>query len=255
MLVAHLQRRRLTEFFDVLQTSKPTSVFIPTRTFRGLSPNNPYAKKAASGLFKEVEPQKIAMRLINCRLQLAETWEGELTNLTRSDPDGELSERISGSTTLTNLSGVVLPSSNGDTLARSLLPGVETRDTQLLRGQAMRLAAKEFLRDLALLPSQVHVHQWLSSFVLVNHATDLTAEGSVHRLITDLVSQPVHIRGSALVDPMEISRELVTRTDEILRDFIVHLREAPSDHARIQADWLEACLGLAADKEDDRDEE
>ena len=27
------------------------------------------------------------------------------------------------------------------------------------------------------------------------------------------------------------------------------------DHARIQADWLEACLGLAADKEDDRDEE
>ena len=116
----------------------------------------------------------------------------------------------------------------------------------------MRLAAKEFLRDLALLPSQAHVHKWLSSFVLVNHATDLTAEGSVYRLLTDLTSQPVHIRGSALVDPMEISRELVNRQDDILRDFIVHLREAPSDHAKIQADWLEQCLGLAdPDKKDD----
>ena len=40
----------------------------------------------------------------------------------------------------------------------------------------------------------------------------------------------------------EMLRKLVTRTDEILRDFIVHLREAPSDHARIhQTDpaWLQ----------------
>ena len=53
----------------------------------------------------------------------------------------------------------------------------------------------------------------LSSFILLNHATDLTEDGSVPRLLSSLASQPVHIRGSALVDPLSLTRDIVERSE------------------------------------------
>ena len=64
----------LTLFISHLQRSKTTSVFVPKRMFRQLSPGNPYAPKNVDGHHEEVRPTQIALSLISCREQLAEYW-------------------------------------------------------------------------------------------------------------------------------------------------------------------------------------
>ena len=78
-----------------------------------------------------------------------------------------------------------------------IVPEILT-DVQLLRGIATKLAVHEMLRDMALLPSQVHVHEWLAAYLLVEHKEDLTITGSVERLLCDLGSIPSYIRMSGV---------------------------------------------------------
>ena len=64
----------LTGFISHLQRAQATSVFVPRRIFRQLSPGNPYAPKVPDGHHEEVRPQAIVLSLISCREQLAEYW-------------------------------------------------------------------------------------------------------------------------------------------------------------------------------------
>ena len=229
----------LTDFFEVLRHTEPEQVFVPTKSFRVLSPANPHASQEQRGFTELIQPSKIALRLVSCRTQLAATWEDELARLVdfgcgdnkQDPPEGDARPAS--------------PFSSSCRLERSLMPSLEdAADEQLLRGLATRLAVQELLHDLELLPSQAHLHSWLSSFILLNHATDLTEDGSVPRLLSSLASQPVHIRGSALVDPLSLTRDIVERSEDIMSHFAMHLREAPSDHAGTHADFLESCLDL-----------
>ena len=80
---------------------------------------------------------------------------------------------------------------------------------------------------------------------MVKHANDLRREGSVERLHHDLASQPVHIRGGALVDPLQLQQELVARTCEVLEvmgDYLKETAETAHGLTPISAAYLESCL-------------
>jgi hypothetical protein len=212
-------RRRLTDFLDVLTRSETTSVFMPTRSFRRLSPGNPYAEQYAfeHGDHHTVQPAMVALRLMNCRERLAESWHVQIEDLCQV--------------------GLVVPATNSDGLLRA-------DDAQILHGAATKVAAREMLHDLSLRPSHAQVHEWLTSFLLVDHAADLTRHGSVMRLHADLAAQPIHIRGSALVDPLCIGHELRTRSAKVLEHMAHDLRDAGAHPLPKAASFLDQCFNL-----------
>ena len=215
--------RRLDDFLDVLQRSESESVFVPTRAWRQLSPNNPYVlppEHNEHGFYYEVQPASLALRLIACRETLTDTWIDQLSDLSTGRP-------LSGP----SRAGVASPTA-----------GDGRGDVQLLRGIATKLAVHEMLRDMALLPSQVHVHEWLAAYLLVEHKEDLTITGSVERLLCDLGSQPIHIRGGSLVDPLTVVDELVERTATNIDKMAVDL--AASREAHVGSNFLESCFNL-----------
>jgi len=105
-------------------------------------------------------------------------------------------------------------------------------------------AVRQMLDELSLLPSRKDVIEWLSRYVLVTHANDLTAEGSVQRLLANLACEPVHIRGGALVDPLEIQRELSQRSSAIMARMAVDLSDASANQLQSVSTFLEGCLDL-----------
>jgi len=203
---------RLDAFLDEVRQSQSLSIFVPTRSMRQLSANNPYAAAAGqSGFYEEVEPSKMAARLARSREELAAAWMCTLDDLSINvDWDaGTLRSGGSGGRTSQPLRG----------------------DGQLLLGMATRIAVRDVLQELLLLPSQRHVYTWLHDFCLLSHAVDLTREGSVEKLLLDLGAQPLHIRGGTLVDPMQIEKDLVRRTSEITTDMADLLRDTLEDES------------------------
>jgi len=172
---------------------------------------------------------------MSVRGQLAETWVDELQRLS------SLREPPTVPTAVAN-------QTEAPTLQRAsdepMLGGLASRvyDEQALRGLATRVAVHEMLHDLSLLPSQRHLHDYLSKFVLLNHRQDLCPDGSVERLLLDLAAQPLHIRGSSLIDPMQLEIELLARTAEITDQMAVALEDTKLDHTKIQGSFLEGCL-------------
>lgn len=215
----------LTNFIGDLQRAEVTSIYVPRRMFRQLSPGNPYAPKTEDGHHEEVRPQQIALRLISCREQLAEYWVELMPSLAN----------VTGQAT-----SVPEPNSNATIIEDTL----SSYDRQLLLGIATELAAKQVLKNLKLRPSCQHMHDWLKSYLLVQHGDDLTAYGSVERLHADLVAQPIMIRGGALVDPQDISMELFQRSMEILERIEEDLRAAPEHIVPFTSSFLESCLRL-----------
>jgi len=89
------------------------------------------------------------------------------------------------------------------------------------------------------------MREWLSHFVLVTHAKALTRDGSVDTLFHALGSQPLHIRGKAIVDPLEIERELLQRTAGVTEDMAEGLLECViAEHMGCKASFLDNCFLL-----------
>lgn len=230
----------LTSFIGHLQRSEVTSVFVPKRMFRQLSPGNPYAPSSTDGHHEEVRPTQVALSLLSCREQLASYWvELVSTRLSTLTQPPTLESAADANATATNATGS--PATIADKL---LSPGEIIADKQLLLGIATKLAARQMLKDLSLRPSCSHLHEWLQSYLLVQHADDLTAKGSVERLHSDLVRQPVTIRGGALVDPADLSLELFQRSMEILDLMEEDLRAAPEQVVPYTSSFLDSCLNL-----------
>lgn len=221
------QKGRLYDFLNVLRTSGTEDFFVPMPGFRQLSPNNPYLKTAggrsSQGFTIEIEPTKVGLQLMAVREDLAGVWVQHL-------------ERIS---TLTE------PSSNRTQASMAHTISNAAADSQMLRSVATKVAVREMLSDIAHLPSQKEKHEWLSTFVLVTHAKSLTREGDVEVMIQAIGTQPLHIRGKALVDPMEIQRDLLKRTAQVSEKFGKALPETvATEHATMQTSFLETCLRI-----------
>lgn len=216
-----LREGDLTAFLSHLQRSESQAVWVPKRSFRSLSPNNPYARAAGpAGSFEEVRPTAIALRLMSCREQLAVDWLELVPTL------AQLSKARERDTPVTQASADA------------------SSDKQLLLGLATKIATRDMLAELSLRPSTKHLHDWLQSFVLRVHATDLTTRGSVEALHASLATQPMCIRGGALVDPLAISLELFERCAFILEVIEDDLHAAPAHVVPLTSGFLETCLLL-----------
>ena len=70
-------------------------------------------------------------------------------------------------------------------------------------------------------------------------------EGGAEAMIQAIGTQPLHIRGKALVDPMEIQRDLLKRTAQVSEKFGKLLPETvATEHATVQTSFLETCLRI-----------
>ena len=238
---------KLIDFLDVLQRSKPTSVIVQRQSFRRLSPGNPYAEQYAkqNGDEVEIQPATLALRLNGCREQLAETWVDHVEKISHEPPKERKveepvePEKLDAPPTKEWAS---TPDAGEGQLLRS--GAASAGDQQLLHGMAMKLAVKEMLHDLSIRPSQRLVKEWLASYLLVKHGKDLTKDGSVDNLLQSLASQPLHIRGGILVDPLEIEHEIIVRTADILEYFSLDLKDAPTHTVPLASSFLENCFLL-----------
>jgi len=218
---------RLTDFLDELVSAEPESIFVPTQSFRQGSSNNPYLKEQKeAGFHFEVQPTKVAKKLALVRGELASAWVAELERMSSSAVEKLLALEATEGCEDAHEDATALTMQDHQAAASSA-----AAYGQLLRSMATRVAVQEMLHDLALLPSQKHLHDWLSTFVLVTHAPDLTREGSVDAMLRDLGAQPLHIRGGTLVDPMQIEKDLVRRTSEITTDMADLLRDTLEDES------------------------
>ena len=235
-------RRKLTDFLGVVHSSPTSSVYVPNPriAFRQLSPNNPYLnQEAGGGTEVEVEPAKVGRRLMTCREKLAEDWVSSCLRISSAALEGakEAEER-----NRFDRDSMRERDANATSLASVMQ--ISEGDEQLLKGIAMRLAVRELLHELSLRPSQGATKEWLDRFVFFHRADDLTRNGSVERLLFELETQPVVIRGGALVDPIDIKRELLIRKSRIVDAMAEMLRTAPDDHAAYHMSFLEDCLNL-----------
>lgn len=243
---------RLTEFFNVLVSSTEVeSVFVPRVSFRQLSPGNPYMKKRVDGDEMFINPQKEALRLVGTREQLGDLWLAELERLSffgvhASEEENENATSVLDSDSLVRASDgcsvdplQVLDNAGAD---ECITP---RGDKQLLHSLALKKAVREMLNDLSLRPSTSHLHEWLSTFLFVKHARDLSREGSVQDLLADLEAQPLHIRGGCIVDPLQIDKDIKRRTAVITTDMGESLQtHLPDAGVVVRSSFLEGCLGL-----------
>ena len=103
------------------------------------------------------------------------------------------------------------------------------------------------LKELSLRPSCTKLCEWLSAYLLVEHAKDLDVHGSIEKLHADLVEQPMMIRGGALVDPLSISLEIFERSSLILELIETDLHNAPQHVVTFTSSYLESCLKTETD--------
>lgn len=193
-------------FLRELQHSKRESYFVPTRTIQQGRPDNPFINRDTNpGYTCEVEPPKIAMRLMRTREQLAGEW-GDALNLLATGCDHE-----------------------------------SVPDQQLLVGLATRVALRAMLHDLSLRPSQRHLHEYLSHFLVAN-AMQFQSGGDVEAVLADLGGKGLCIRGTSLIDPPMLVAEIRTRRTEISREMAATLGSTCDEHLSLQTSFLEACL-------------
>ena len=224
---------KLTSFLGDLQRAEVTKIFVPKRSFRGLSPGNPYLKKEPEGTYEEIRPMDLCLRLMSCREQMAEFWVELMPSLSLINQPSE-NTTATATASAANYTGVMVEPTIGTV----------SRDRQILLGMATKIATHQMLRELSTRPSCRHMHEWLSSYLLVQHAIDLSERGSVQRLHADLVAQPICFRGGALVDPLDLSVELFQRSVEILEQIEEDLRLAPEHVVPYTSKFFEDCLLL-----------
>lgn len=178
------------------------------RSMQQGSAGNPYLKdRNKQGYHCEVEPSKIAQRLMEVRKQLASEWQDEL-NVLASGVDHE-----------------------------------KLRDEQLLAGLATRVALREVLHDMSLLPSQAQLHEFLSNF-MVQHSMCMEPSGDVERMLKTLADQPIRIRGNSLIDPPQLVAEVRSRRAEILADMARSLDSTEEENIFVQTSFLEDCFSI-----------
>ena len=175
--------------------------------FRQLSPNNPYLnQEAGGGTEVEVEPAKVGRRLMTCREKLAEDW----VNADRacaSPPPRRGREGGGGARALRPRQHA---SATRTATSLASVMQISEGDEQLLKGIAMRLGGARAAARALVAAEPGRTKEWLDRFVFFHRADDLTRNGVVERLLFELeTSSPSCIRGGALVDPIDIKRELL----------------------------------------------
>lgn len=198
---------KLTGFLEELQHSEHTTVFVEQRSFRQGSPDNPFLKKQPSGFDVEIEPPKVAEKLMAVRKDVAGVWTKQLHVIA---------------------SGVPYPAQP---------------DGQLLAGLATSTAVRAILHDLSMLPSQAHVLEWLSDYLL-EHAKEMQPDGDVEAMLTSLAAEPIRIRGAALLDPMDFASQIRERRAEMATKMAQTLEGLVEEDLSIRSNFLEGCFKI-----------
>lgn len=204
----HMANGQLTQFLDELQHSSQTLFYVAAHSFQQGSPNNPFLDHGEKGSAMRIEPPVIADKLMRVRNDVADRWRQQLQVI-----------------------------ANGEPLDTS------SPDAQLLAGLATRLAVSALMRDLYLLPSQAHVYEWLDHYVL-KRSKDMEAGGDVEGMLVALASEPVRIRGRALLDPKDLTEQIRERRAEVAMFMIHELEDLHEEHREIKASFLEGCFKL-----------
>ena len=184
------------------------------------------------GVEIEIVPPEMALRLMTCREQVADKWVGALGNISTASSEAALEAEQRG--IVVNTSGLTY----GSGVARLLVED----DYQLLTGTAVRLGVKELLHEMSMRPSLRATEHWFHQFMLINNANELTHRGCVERLLHNLETQAVHIRAGALVDPLDIKRELMIKTSRISDEMADNLQHCSEENAPYRCNFLEECL-------------
>ena len=182
-----------------------------TRSFKQGSPNNPYLKPKPQGYHADVEPPKVADKLMAVRKALAEGWAHQL---------------------------------------HVIASGAEyagMHDGQLLAGLATSTAVRALLHDLSMLPSQAHVLEWLSEYLL-EHAKDMQADGDVEAMLRALADEPVRIRGAALLDPTDLAAQIRARRAEVATSMAEMLEGLSVEDLAIKSNFLDQCFQMKSDQ-------
>ena len=82
------------------------------------------------------------------------------------------------------------------------------------------------------------------SILSLRIAIRLPAQGDVARLLTSLATQPVHIRGGVLVDPLELVSDLSARTAAITQAMAHALQAVGEERGGAHARFLDSCFRL-----------
>jgi hypothetical protein len=203
----------MSDFLNELMRREGESIFVPVKKRRQGSAENPFLQprpdEPEEGYHVEVDPYKVASKLMAWREYLAERWILELRSLA------------------TGAKGSSKP----------------MRDEQLLVGLATRIALREMLHELSLRPSQAAVHQQLANFML-EHTDAMGPGGNVEGMLEELEEMPITIFGEACFDPMLIAAEIRGRRSEVEEHMARMLEDAAFKHLELRADFLEACLRL-----------
>lgn len=204
----HSPNGELTQFLDELQQSSETLFYVAAQSFQQGSPNNPFLDQGEKGTAMRIEPPMVADKLMQVRNDVAQHWRQQLQAI-----------------------------ANGEPLDTS------SPDAQLLAGLATRLAVSALMRDMYLLPSQERVYEWLDQFVF-KRSKDLEAGGDVEGMLLALESEPVRIRGRALLDPKDLTQQIRERRAEVALAMIYELEGLPEEHREIKSNFLERCFYL-----------
>uniref|UniRef100_A0A7S0JC57 Uncharacterized protein n=1 Tax=Calcidiscus leptoporus TaxID=127549 RepID=A0A7S0JC57_9EUKA len=197
-------------FLSELQQSDREWFFVPMRGLKQGSAENPFLqhRSKSAGYHCEIEPSKIAQRLMAVRAQLASEWREELIVLASGHPHGS-----------------------------------SHPDEQLLAGLATRYAFHELLEDLKSLPSQAPLHAFLSNYML-QHSMCMKPTGDAEGMLSKLAVQPIGIRGSSIVDPPQLALEVRSRRTQILANMAHTLESTEDENRSVRTSFLENCLRI-----------
>lgn len=197
---------RLEHFIDKLMHSGHEYVFVKMRSPRQGTGSNPYLQQIAyRGYLIKVEPANVAQRLMACREDLAAEWHKDLMGL----------------------------ASCCDT---EHLPHTQ-RLVRLATGAALRC----MLNDLARVPTQAAVHDYLESFV-VFHTEALGLGGDPCALLVELGRRPLCVSGKSLIDPSQIEANLRLMRQGITAAMADSLASTVDTHRDAEIRFLDACV-------------
>lgn len=197
---------KMEQFTEKLMHSSNEHFFVPARTLRQGTPSNPYVQQRFNPGYKiEVEPAKMAQRLMACREQLAVEWREDLVRLA----SGFEAER--------------------------------QPHTRRLVGLATRTALRSMLHDLELLPSQAASRTYLQNAIAL-HTDALCLNGDADELLTELERRPRCVSGNVYVDPPKMAAHLRLIRQEVARAMADTLSRTTDAHRASYAGFLEVCF-------------
>jgi hypothetical protein len=98
-----------------------------------------------------------------------------------------------------------------------------------------------------MLPSQAHVLEWLSEYLL-EHAKDMQADGDVEAMLRALADEPVRIRGAALLDPTDLAAQIRARRAEVATSMAEMLEGLSVEDLAIKSNFLDQCFQMKSDQ-------